>query len=106
MPASYVAALALIPAFAAVGHWFSVNGRATVAFKVLKMLHASYGLVLGVTLIALSVSTSHHANYEYWVQLFLTNMFLMLYLWTALPFILGFAWGAHQKRLLAGPSAS
>lgn len=97
MPAQILAALLLIPACAGIGHWFALHGRDTVAFKVLKLLHTAYGLVLGLTLLALSISTSSQANFEYWVQLFLTNMFVLLYLWTAAPFIAGFAWGARKS---------
>ena len=98
MPSQLLAAFLLIPVFAGVGHWFSVQGRDTIALRVLKMLHTAYGLVLGLTLLALSISTSTQANVEYWIQLFLTNMFLQLYLWTAAPFLAGFSWGGRQYR--------
>lgn len=94
MSSTHLAVFSLITTFAAVGYWFSVQGRNTVVFRVLKLLHTAYGLVLGLTLLALSISTSAQPNYTYWVQWFLTNMFVLLYLWTALPFILGFFWGS------------
>lgn len=86
-------AFLLLPVFAALGCWFYVHGRNTVAFKVLKLLHTAYALVLGFTLVALSVSTLNpnvNHSYEHWVQFFLTNMFVMLYAFTALPFLTGF----------------
>lgn len=96
MPSHLLAALLLIPASAGIGYWFATQGRDTVAFKVIKLLHTAYGLVLGITLLALSISTSSHANLDYWIQWFVTNMFVLLYLWTAAPFIAGFAWGVWK----------
>lgn len=98
MSTQLFAASVFIPVFAAMGYWFSINGRDTVAFKVLKMLHTAYCLVLGLTLLALSISTSSQANFSYWAQLFLTNMFVLLYLWLAAPFIVGFIWGARKNK--------
>lgn len=88
-------ALLLVPVFTFVGMWFGAQGRSTVAFKVMKLLHIAYLLVLGLTLVSLSVSTSAQANYEHWVQWFLTNMLVQLYLFTALPFMAGFAWSSR-----------
>ena len=59
-------------------------------------MHVAYALVLGLTLVSLSVSTTDQANYEYWVQWFLTNMFVQIYLFTAVPFMVGFAWNARN----------
>lgn len=96
MPSQLFAALLLIPLFVGMGHWFATQGRGTIALRVLKLLHLAYGVVLGLTLLALSISTSTQPNIEYWIQLFLTNMFVQLYLWTAAPFIVGFAWSARK----------
>jgi hypothetical protein len=89
-------ALILVPIFVVIGHWFSTQGRSTVAFRVIKLLHTAYGIVLGLTLLALSVSVSNQVNYEYWVRFFLTNMFVLLYLYTAVPFITGFLLGTRK----------
>ena len=93
-------ALLLVPVFTTMGMWFGAQGRKTVAFKVMKLLHVAYGLVLGITLVALSVSTAYQNNYEYWVQWFLTNMFVQIYLFTAIPFMAGFAW--NERKTPAG----
>lgn len=101
---SFFMSLLLLPVFAALGAWFATHGRGTTAFKVVKMLHTSYLLVLGITLITLSVSTLKATvpnSFEHWVQFFLTNMFVVLYLVTALPFMLSFRWFAKR---IAPPS--
>ena len=93
MPAAFLSTAILVPVFITTGYWFFLQGRQTVAWKILKLLHTAYLLVLGITLIALSASTANHSNFEYWVQWFLTNMLVWLYCVTAMPCMAGFLWG-------------
>ena len=98
MPSSIVAACLLVPACAGAGYWFSRHGHATVAFRVLKLLHTSYCLVLGLTLLALYLSTPRQGSLDAWTTWFVTNMFIALYAWIALPFMAGFFCGQRLEK--------